>query len=527
MPQRDEGGGRVERFFASVRITRPMPSEPAPPSGGAGGALAGSEVIPPWWDRVRLPGGSAMTLLMPQWTAPGPFPRDVPELVAATVSRGLITADGDEMIVAAYYASGKSLGSEVVAALAIGAENRVVTVGGYPARLSFRDFSGVRMASLAIDLGGQKIVYVLFTGAKVDANSPEVKRVIDSISFTLQPKLGPEPPEGPTAPPWTRRFAAGGTFSAELPGRSGAVNEAAVGLGPGLASGSLGHIPLRDRKQIQFVVTGIGIAAPNPPNPWNTIEMEIQRLRSPKAAMQFVRRADVGGRPGFVSARTDKNGNGTVQMKIQDVVMAYTLTVAGPGVTPDTPEVKRCLESASFAITPNGPPPKAEAAPEWARRPLDGSGFSVEMPPAPPGLPAAPLGKLKVGAPINRTELGQMPDGKGGVLNFSASFVGKVRPTDPGPPPDLDTGGVQIFNIMQAAKAQPELNRSLLTQSVQGRAATRVVSGEKTGGPVVVRMYLGEGDRLYTLQVEGRGISESTLEVFRFFGTVRFDDPPR
>jgi len=197
-------------------------------------------------------------------------------------------------------------------------------------------------------------------GAKLEANSPEVKQVIDSISFTLPPKPGPETPEGPPPPPWARRFIAGTMFSVELPGRSSAVNEAAVGLGvgvvSGLASGATGSIPLRDRKQMQFVIAAVGIAAPNPPDPRKTIETEIQAHGPGSKGLQFVRRVEVGGRPGYVAARIDKNGHGTVQMRVQDVVMSYKLTIAGPGVTPDAPEVKRCLESASFAVTPNGLP---------------------------------------------------------------------------------------------------------------------------------------------------------------------------
>ena len=68
--------------------------------------------------------------------------------------------------------------------------------------------------------------------------------------------------------------------------------------------------------------------------------------------MELVRRIEIDGRPAYIAARKNKDGGGFVRMGIYDVGMTYVLTVSGPGVTPDSPEVKRFLESASFSITP-------------------------------------------------------------------------------------------------------------------------------------------------------------------------------
>src|SRR5262249_690265 len=106
---------------------------------------------------------------------------------------------------------------------------------------------------------------------------------------------------------------------------------------------------------------GVGIAVPGGPDPRKMIEREIEALGGPGVQMKFVRRVEVGGRPGYVAARTDKNGYAVVEMKVQDVVMSYKLAVGGPAVPVDPPEVKRFFESASFSITPDAP---AKDAPE-------------------------------------------------------------------------------------------------------------------------------------------------------------------
>ena len=129
-------------------------------------------------------------------------------------------------------------------------------------------------------------------------------------------------------------------------------------LGPAMVWGSKGQIPLAGRKKMEFAAIGLGIAVPGGPDPRKVIETEIEALGSPASKMKVVRRVEVGGRSGYIAARADKTGHGFVEMKVQDVVMAYKLVVAGPGVTPDTPEVKRFFESASFAVAPDPPPKK-------------------------------------------------------------------------------------------------------------------------------------------------------------------------
>jgi hypothetical protein len=364
MPDRDEGSRRTKRFFESVRITLPMPSEHAGPSAGGVAGAVGGEAIPPGWDRVQVP-RSQMTLLMPKGAPPGGR-RGVGKDFDGTIPvvRGLVTPDGDEIGVYACYVEATMLGPNIGDPFGGVKEVRTRVVGGHTARQEYRVAFGQHMVHEVIDLGagGLKFYIIAIVGEALDFNSPEVKRVLDSVSFTLPAKVGPEAPEDLTPPPWTRRFAPGGTFSVEMPGRSRAGT--GVGLGPALAWASKGQIPLAGKKKMEFVVTGLGIAAPNMPDPRRVIELEIKGLGGPGSQMKLVRRIEVGGRPGFVAARTDKNGYGFVQMKVQDVVMSYAVHVGGPGVTADTPEVKRCIESASFTVKPDGPAKDAAGTPK-------------------------------------------------------------------------------------------------------------------------------------------------------------------
>jgi hypothetical protein len=277
----------------------------------------------------------------------------------------MTTPDGDEIAVHAVYVEAQAVASGIGDPFGGVKETRTRTVGGYTARSEYRVVFGQHMVHEGIyfDPSGLKFVTIGITGEAIDFDSPEVKRVLDSVSFTLPAKTGPETPEDLTPPPWTRRFAgggpatAGGVFSVEMPGRSrSGLN---LALGPGQTWASKGQIPLPGKKKMEFAALGLGIAGPNQPDPRKWIEMEIESLGARGSTMKFVRRVEVGGRPGYVAARTDRNGYGYVEMKVQDVVMAYKLVVGGPGVTPDTPEVKRFFESASFAIAPDGPdPPK-------------------------------------------------------------------------------------------------------------------------------------------------------------------------
>jgi hypothetical protein len=66
---------------------------------------------------------------------------------------------------------------------------------------------------------------------------------------------------------------------------------------------------------------------------------------------------EVAGRPGFLAARTDAAGTGFVRLKLQDKTMMYQLDAAGPGLTPDSPQAKRFLDSIRFDLTrPAGGP---------------------------------------------------------------------------------------------------------------------------------------------------------------------------
>jgi hypothetical protein len=526
MPQRDEGGLRVNRFFDSVRITRPMPSEPAAPSTGGpgGGVLAGGEAIPPGWDRVQVP-RTQMTLLMPKGPAPAGargdfFPGFIP------VSRGL-ALDGDDVAVSAASVeptpNAPAVGGleGLVDFLKKGIKDqRQLVVSGYRAdRVHYVMFgSSVVYQMIYLDGSGVRYVMISVAGGDLNLDSPVVKRVFDSVSFSLPAKRGPEAPEDLTPPQWTRRFVDGTDFSVEMPGR--AKTGAGVALGPAMAWGSHGFVPLPGRKRMEFVTAAVGIAAPNRPDPRRTIELEIQGLGLAGNQNRLVRRVELAGRPGFVAARVDKNGNGFVQMKVQDAVMQYTLTVGGPGVTPDTPAVKRFLDSASFTALPDGA--GKGGGPKWTARALEGSGLTVAMPPAPPGgapEPKGPLGPTAI-------QYGQAPDGKGGVLTFTAFYVGARRPTDPGPPDDVGKRHI-LDNTLAVAKALPDAHRIVAAFLVHTRPAVAGVTGEKAGGVVAVWMEIQEGDRLYTLRVEGRGISEKTPEVVRFMTSARFAEAGR
>lgn len=506
-PKYDEGEARVKRFFESVRFTTPAPPEPGAAEPPGKEPVAAGESIPAGWDRVKVP-RTAMTVLVPKGPVAHPnATRGLPP--ALTVSRGLVRG-GEPLDVCAAVLDSKTVGLELGEPPGGGAPT--TTAGGRPARVHHAAFGGYEFVHLIVELGDGKAAVVRVCGPRATPAAADVKRVVESVSFTLPAKDGPDAPDDLTAPPWARRQAPGG-FSVELPGVPGAANEGGVALGAGVAWGAHGFLPLPGRKHLRFVATAVGIAAGPPQNPWRTIDTEYKRLGAPKG-FQPVRRVEVGGRPGFVAVQHAGDAT-TVQMKVQDVVMLYTLTAHGPGITADTPDVRRFLESAVFGD------PAAKAAPAWARRRLDGSGFSAEMPPGPKA--AAPP-KGRAGDPVTRVETGQLSDGKGGTLTFTASYVGTVRPTDPGPPPDLIPGHALVGKLVDEAKARPATHRHLITLPVQDRPAARVVIGEKGGGPVVVRLHLAEGDRLYTLQVEGRGITENTPEVMRFFGTAEFAD---
>ncbi|HEX4608519.1 MAG TPA: hypothetical protein VH092_09960, partial [Urbifossiella sp.] len=348
-----------------------------------------------------------------------------------------------------------------------------------------------------------------------------------------------EPGVGDTA--WTRRYAPGLPFSVELPGVPGPRDEAGLraqtdpgrsdirptgsrdetGLRPGQAitwvtKGEL-HVP--GRGTVTLVAGGVGIAGSDPQSPWKGVDSEFEYIfPSMRSQLRLVRRAEADGRPGHLTGRGNE-----VALTVQDVDVRYVLKAEGPGVTEDSPEVKRFFASVSFSVGRDGSRLPVPPRVPWGRRRLEASGFSAEMPPAPAGAPVDPPTKRVVGAPVARTEYGQMPDGVGGVWDFAASYTGTVRATDPGRPPDFDKGG--LTPVMEALKAQPDPPRELLTVPMQSRMATRVVGGGKDGGPTVVRMYIAEGDRVYTLQAVGRGLTHSSLEVLRLFGTARFDDP--
>jgi len=348
--ERDIGALRTKRFFDSVRITHPIPSEPAPPStGGTTATVAGGEAIPEGWDRVQVP-PTKMTLLMPKGPPSYPIKNRFPNTFP--VNRGLVTDDGNDVNVSVMYLETTAIGPNIGDPFGGVKEDREFKVGGYPAHLVYRDFLGVHFINVRIHLDSLKFIELAISGPKVEPKSDEAKRVLDSISFTLPAKNGPEAPED-FNPTWTRRFAPKTTFSAELPGPGGPANEVGIGAGSGITWTSRGRQALPGRKQISFFVNALGFGPkPGAADPRKVMEVDIGLLPKERQPMRLVRRVEVGGRPAHIAAREDKDGGGFVRMRIYDVGLTYTLIVYGPGVTPDSPEVKRFLESASFTITP-------------------------------------------------------------------------------------------------------------------------------------------------------------------------------
>lgn len=354
LPQRDEGGERVRRFFDSVRINRPMPPDPSDPGtpvaglAGKGKAPDSGEVIPAGWDRVQLP-RTTLTLLMPKDPAPQwARKRHIPG--GTSVDRAMVNAAGEEVVVSATYFEATQVGPAIGDPFGGVTQEKAMTVGGHPARLSVREFGGMSFVSLVIQPTPLKFIYVGVGGqAKITPDTPEAKRVLDSLSFTLPPKAGPDAPEN-YDPAWTRRYAPGGTFSVELPGPTGPASEGGVGLGGGVAWTSKGRLPLRDDKfGLHFTASAIG-GLGAVPDPRKAIEQEIELLPRTKGAPQFVRRVDVAGRPGYVAAKTTDGGMGSVRLKLQDRTMMYQLDAVGRGLTPDSPQVKRFLDSVRFDL---------------------------------------------------------------------------------------------------------------------------------------------------------------------------------
>jgi hypothetical protein len=369
-PELDAGGERVRRFFDSVRFTRPMPPDPsdpgpAPVAGGPGPGRGpdSGEVIPAGWDRVPLP-KTTLTLLMPKDPAPQ-WAQKNRMLGTSFVARGLVTPAGEEVVVAASYLEAKEMGPAIADPFGGVSEKRDLTVGGHKAQLWVREFGGVGTANLRIDLGGLKFINVGVSGqVKLDSNSPVVKRVLDSLSFTLPPKAGPDAPVD-YDPPWTRRFApAPVTFSVEAPGPGGPANEAGLTMAGGFTWSSGGRLPRPDDKfGLHFTASAIGGSGVTA-DPRKAVEQEIEYLPRTRGAPQFVRRVEVAGRPGYVAAKTADGGMGSVRLKLQDRTAFYQLEAVGRGLGPDSPQVKRFFDSARFDVSrPAGAPSRVLEVP--------------------------------------------------------------------------------------------------------------------------------------------------------------------
>ena len=206
-PNADVGGERVKRFLESIRITR------APPPGTRLG-----EEIPFGWDRVTVSVGiqSEMSALMPQGSPPEWVKRREGLFEGhPTTSRAMPNPKGDEDIVVSML----SLPSGgVFPAPKWFRESKHLTVGGYPAAYSDLANGDFRVVSVRIPVEERQFSYVVVSGYNLDPDAPDVKRVLESVSFTLPKKNGLRPPID-YAPTWARRFAPGTSFSVELPGR--------------------------------------------------------------------------------------------------------------------------------------------------------------------------------------------------------------------------------------------------------------------------------------------------------------------
>ena len=301
-PERDEGERRAKRFFESIRITHPMPSEPAPPSTGGttvGVAVAGGEAIPEGWDRVQVP-RTKMTLLMPKGPPSYPIKRVFPNTFP--VNRGLVTEDGNDVNVSVVYIEATAIGPNIGDPFGGVKQDREFKLGGYPAHMVYRDFLGVHFINVRIQLDNLKFIELGISGSKVDPTSAEAKRVLDSISFTVPAKKGPEAPED-FNPRWTRRFAPKTTFSAELPGPGGPANEVGIGAGKGITWSSRGRQALPGRKQMGFFVNALGFGpGPGAADPRKVMEVDIGLLPKERQPKQLVRRVEIDGRPAYIAA---------------------------------------------------------------------------------------------------------------------------------------------------------------------------------------------------------------------------------
>lgn len=178
-----------------------------------------------------------------------------------------------------------------------------------------------------------------------DPGGARVRRFFDSVRIAAPPPPEPGAPSGadPAAPPaWVRQAGPGG-FSFEMPpGKAWA----SAGIPPMWEAHAV--LPLPERKTIQFMATVAAAGAGDPPGAAAATDREYQRLAANPKGYQPVRRFEVGGRPGYVAARA-AGATGSVQMVLRDGMRTYTLAAHGPGVTADTPEVRRFFGSAAFA----------------------------------------------------------------------------------------------------------------------------------------------------------------------------------
>ncbi|HUR53471.1 MAG TPA: hypothetical protein VMZ71_05045 [Gemmataceae bacterium] len=309
------------------------------------------EVLPDGWERVGVPGSRA-TMLMPQ--SPAPEWVDRPGSMFAgipKVHRGLVTPEDDDIVFLAMYIEPKAWAGVPVPD-AVKNQMRQLTVAGYPAQMWVADPGGENgRINLRVIVAELKFVEVAVTGKGVSLDHPAAKRALDSISFTLPPKPGAPIPID-YDPSWARRFAPGQPFSIEMSGRGrrspgGGVNPAGI-----MVWGSKGNLPRREMGGVSFDVGGISHTARDPRKSVKEEADFHARQKNPR--MTFVRAGEFGGRPGYVRSRADGKF-GTVEATILDTTARYTLTISGEGISPDSPEVRRCLDSVSFATAPPKP----------------------------------------------------------------------------------------------------------------------------------------------------------------------------
>lgn len=319
---------------------------------------APGEVLPDRWERVSLP-GTKMTMLMPQGAAPAWVYRGNTWLTGGRqVNRGLNDPDdenGDILFTAGYIEAQKP--ANVVVPESARAEIRPITVAGYPAQMFIRGHSGAMdRAHLRIIMGENTFIEVAVTGKGVTWEQPYVKRAMDSISFTLPAKAGPPIPVD-YDPAWTRRFATGQPFSVELPGRVRKPKETGDDRPRTLYQwGTEGQLPRRDKNHVSFVVAATGNLSTPPTDPRKRAEQVIDfhaKAKRPSDTEAFGR-YELGGLPGHVRASTSPHGRGEVEIIVYDSRLQYTYRFTGDGITPDSPEVKRCLGSVSFTTPPPG-----------------------------------------------------------------------------------------------------------------------------------------------------------------------------